>query len=79
MRYPTPVICRYGVVEDSPTIHIQEVSAIRCPVVVKTVRFSDWDCKKHFQYVRLVGFMPLDITNISNFFALLFFLEQLFE
>ena len=32
-------------------IAIQEMSAVRYPIALKTVRFSIQDCEKHFQYV----------------------------
>ena len=55
------------------------MSAIRCPLFFETVRFLCKDCKKHFQYVRLVGFMPLDITNISIFCFFTLYKEKLFR
>ena len=45
------------------------MSAVRCPIALKTVRFSILDCENTFKYVCLLAHKPLDTTKIEKVFV----------
>ena len=47
-------------------IATQEMSAVRYPIALKTVRFSIQDCEKHFQYVCYLSNSTTKLKIISE-------------
>ena len=47
----------------------QDMSAIRCPLVIENYHISILGLRKHFQICLSTGVKPFDTTNIRNFFT----------